>query len=521
MIEQLDTVLIQQIVTALPAPQLVFNPFLLVGLIIWFNVCLDSVQRVQINPGIPASYRLPAMVAAIVLGPFVVIAALLLAGAQERLTQPRRSLAERLQARLKAWRGERNEDKGSEIKLVSQSGRTLAEVFGEGADQNANKIIRLTHRLMNRALTEKASDVLIDPTEKNDYAVRFRVDGVFRNIEQIDADTAQQLISSIKAVANMDIAERRRPQDGAFVVQAPAGSYSCRIASAGVVGGEKISVRIHDQSAGRLTFETIGLTPQQRGIVQEALARPSGMILVCGPTGSGKTSTLYAMLNAIDRNARNVITVEDPIEYILPGTSQIEVNTRAGITFGSTLRGILRQAPDVICVGEIRDNETAGIAVSAAQTGHLLLATIHSHSNAAAIVRLLDLGVSPLLIGSGLTLVISQRLVRRLCAHCREAVPPPPEAAHYVASVQGVNEPVIYNARGCAHCQGTGFAGRQAIFDILSVDDALKSNLTSNQQIATRFLRDSAEARSRVLEEEAWRLVAQGVTSLDEMGRTL
>ena len=316
----------------------------------------------------------------------------------------------------------------------------------------------------------------------------------------------------------MDISEKRRPQDGSFIAKTANGTVSFRVASAGAVGGEKLSIRVLSQNTGVYTLENIGLSEKHRTVIRETLAKPSGMILMCGPTGSGKTTTLYAMLNEIDLFLRNVITVEDPIEYVLPSASQIEVNPKADITFASALRSILRQDPDVICVGEIRDEETAGIALRAAQTGHLVLATVHSNSNASALIRLLDLGVSSLLLAEGLSLLVSQRLFRLLCDNCK--VPAKLSAVQIRDFTQKkVNYRHIYQAKGCEKCHGTGYKGRSAIFDILALDDNLKASIANNQLLITQLKEEGDKRGQSNMQKQGLRNVVMGITSLDEIKR--
>jgi general secretion pathway protein E len=274
------------------------------------------------------------------------------------------------------------------------------------------------------------------------------------------------------------------------------------------------------QNAGIFKLDNIGLTEKQKTTIKNAVNKPSGMILMCGPTGSGKTTTLYAMLNEIDLFLRNVITVEDPIEYVLPNASQIEVNPKADITFASTLRSILRQDPDVICVGEIRDEETAAIALRAAQTGHLVLATIHCESNASAMIRLMDLGVSSLLLSSGLSLLVSQRLLRLLCKYCKQ----PAEISQtqiYDFRKRNINYRNIYQSKGCEKCYGTGYKGRTAIFDILALDDKLKASIANNTLSVTQLRQDGDQRGRSNLQKQGLKKVVSGVTSLEELRRVV
>jgi type II secretory ATPase GspE/PulE/Tfp pilus assembly ATPase PilB-like protein len=343
---------------------------------------------------------------------------------------------------------------------------------------------------------------------------------VLRETNQLEASTCQAIVNSIKAISNMDISERRRPQDGAFVAKIPDGTVSFRVASAGVLNGEKLSIRILKQDASIYTLESVGMTEKQRNIVESAIKKPSGMILLCGPTGSGKTTTLYAMLNKIDFYTRNVITVEDPIEYVLPNTSQIEVNPKAGITFAKSLRSILRQDPDVIVVGEIRDEETAVIGLQASQTGHLVLATVHSNSPASAMIRLLDLSVTPLMLATGLSLIISQRLIRRLCKYCKAPAKLSQEQLR-IFEKKKVNYANIYDPVGCEHCYGTGYYGRIGIYDMLTLDDELKNSLSNNKLPIDQLRKDGDTRGKSNMRKQALFKVVTGMTSIDEMQRVV
>ncbi|MEN6334499.1 MAG: GspE/PulE family protein, partial [Phycisphaerales bacterium] len=372
------------------------------------------------------------------------------------------------------------------------------------------------------ALDRRASDILIDPRDESSYSVRLRIDGTLRTVEELDADKCRAVINSIKAVSGMDISERRRPQDGGFMARRGSVTASFRVASAGALQGEKLSVRVLNQSAGTLKLADMGLPEKQLAVLRSQIQKPAGMILVCGPTGSGKTTTLYAMLNEIDRFTRNVITVEDPIEAVLPEASQIEVNPKADITFASTLRSVLRQDPDVICVGEIRDEETAEIALRAAQTGHLVMATLHCESNATAIVRLLDLGISPLLLSAGLNLLVSQRLVRCLCEECRT---PAKLSDSQILNLRkkGIEPQGIFDAVGCDRCDDTGYFGRTAILDLMAVDDAMRNEIAKNkgESLIGRLRAQDSQKGVTDLRKAGLRKVVAGVTSLEEIKRVV
>lgn len=345
-----------------------FNPIRLICLVGWVYLCLYFVQRVQFGALVPKRYKAMANVAAIFVGPILLFVLLILDIARKS-SQSSLSffevVREQLQIIIANIRSSRffGSKDDSAIKLFDSSGRSIKEIYGHSRSSRDIRILDLTEEIITKALRERASDILIDPKDGSIYVIRLRVDGMLRVVDQIEAETCQAVINSIKVVSSMDIAERRRPQDGAFVAKTSGGTVSFRVASAGVLNGEKLSVRVLSQNAGAFTLDNIGLSEKQRTTIREEVAKPAGMILMCGPTGSGKTTTMYAMLNEIDLFTRNVITVEDPIEYVLPDASQIEVNPKADITFAKALRSLFRQDPDVICVGEIRDEETAEIAL--------------------------------------------------------------------------------------------------------------------------------------------------------------
>lgn len=405
--------------------------------------------------------------------------------------------------------------------MLDSSGRSIDEICGHGdAKRVDTRILSLTEATICDALDRRASDILIDPKDQSTYTIRLRIDGALRIVKELDADTSRAVINSIKVVAAMDIAERRRPQDGGFMARRGEVAASFRVASAGAMQGEKLSIRVLNKDAGTFTLADMGLPEKQLALFRSQIEKPAGMILVSGPTGSGKTTTMYAMLNEIDRFTRNVITVEDPIEAVLPQASQIEVNTKAEITFAKTLRSVLRQDPDVISVGEIRDEETAEIALRAAQTGHLVTATIHCESNATAIIRLLDLKISPLLLSAGLNLLVSQRLVRRLCDQCKGP-------AHLSDSQidgfrkKGIDAQRIFAAVGCKYCDHTGYRGRIAILDLMVVDATLRNEIAKSGSLIERMRTQESQKGLAELRKAGLRKVVAGVTSLDEIKRVV
>ncbi len=502
-----------------------FNPIKLVCFVGWVYLCLYFVQRVQFSPLVPKNYKSIASVATLFLGP-ILLFVLLIVNVTRESYEGRRNIFEILKEQLQSVStGVRSLHFASTgktaLRLLDSSGRSITEIYGHGKGKREDShTLELTERIVADALEERASDILIDPKNELIYTVRFRVDGVLRMVKQLEPTVCQAVINSIKAVSNMDIAERRRPQDGAFLAKTGDGTVFFRVASAGAVSGEKLSIRVLNQNAGMFTLESVGLTEKQRTVIENMIAKPTGMVLMCGPTGSGKTTTLYAMLNKIDLFTRNVITVEDPIEYVLPNASQIEVNPKADITFAKSLRSILRQDPDVICVGEIRDEETAAIALRASQTGHLVLGTIHSDSNASALVRLLDLNVTPLLLSSGLDILVSQRLVRQLCTNCKV----PAELSQnqiYDFRKKGINYKNIFQAKGCNQCHETGYRGRIAVFDILILNEELKADIANNRLSVTQLKKEGDKKGKSNLRKQGLKTVVSGITSLEELKRVI
>ena len=513
--------------TASSDGSLYFNPIKLVVLCGWVYLCLYFVQQVQYSLLVPPKYKTIAKLSALFIGPILFFIFLIVDIHHQVSSEGHKSIPEVIKQRIRNAFATRSPlgfirpQEEPAIKLLDTSGTELKQIYGHGKSKREDRhILDYTENIIYDALQEQASDILIDPKDDSTYTIRFRVDGVLRIVEQPDADKCQAVINSIKAVSNMDISERRRPQDGAFIAQTADGTASFRVASAGVVSGEKLSVRVLSKKAGMYTLDNIGLSDKYRATIKEEITRPSGMILMCGPTGSGKTTSLYAMLNEIDLYTRNVITVEDPIECVLPNASQIEVNPKAGITFAKSLRSILRQDPDVISVGEIRDEETAEIALRASQTGHLVFATIHSYSNESAMVRLLDLGVTPVLISSGLDLVISQRLLRQLCDECKR---PAQLTEKQIGDFRRkkIDHKHLFRAVGCEECHGTGYLRRTAIFDMLVVDSKIKASIVSSGAWINELRRAGDEQGKSHLRKQGLKLVLSGVTSLEELKRVV
>lgn len=504
-----------------------FSPIRFLVLVVWVYLCLYSVPRVESSSLVPKTWKTAAKLATLVAGPFLLMGIAFHHWLKEpRGSRPslwetaREGVGHGFSGLRDRLRPAPHQDRS--IQLLDSLGRTIDQITGHGDGQpQDNRILNLTEQIIANALQQRASDILIDPKDSATYTLRLRIDGILKPVQDLNAVTCKAVINSIKAVSNMDIAEKRRPQDGAFVAQKGDLTASFRVASAGVVNGEKLAIRVLSQQAGAYKLDQTGLTAKQLAAIREMMDKPSGMILVCGPTGSGKTTTLYGMLNELDRLTRNVITVEDPIEAVLPHTSQIEINAKADITFAKALRSILRQDPDVICVGEIRDEETAEIALRASQTGHLVLATIHCDSNAAAVVRLLDLGVSPLLISSGLSALLSQRLLRCLCENCKRPANFSQIKTRELAKNQ-IDCGSVFEPAGCENCHGTGYFGRTAIGDLILVDEQFRARIAQNTSVLAEELRAHGTQKGRsTLHKQGLRKVVEGLTSLQELKRVV
>ena len=403
-----------------------------------------------------------------------------------------------------------------DIVILNNSGKEMA-----AAHNTANAhVIDSVKKMLYDAINRRSSDIFIDP--KDDASViRFRVDGMIRIYDTLLSDQASAAISLIKVASGMDIAEKRRPQDGSFSVICNGTSTSFRVATVGVYSGEKITIRVIASENSHRELEDIGLTPAQLTLIRSGIKLPSGMILMCGPTGSGKTSTLYSMLGAIDYTMKNVISIEDPIERVVPNISQMEVNVKADITFASLLRNCLRQNPDIICVGEIRDEETAEIAAHAAQTGHLIIATLHSNDNIGTIIRLTDLGIPLRSIASCLHLIISQRLVRLLCPHCKKPLDTqltPDQLAF--CEQYSIDPSVLYTAPGCPDCDHTGFAGRKAVFEMLTMSHELRAIMESSDSSVSAIQEyiEQNQGENSIL-AITWRMLQNGEIPLEEFER--
>lgn len=393
----------------------------------------------------------------------------------------------------------------------------------ESGDDEA-PVIRFVNSLLFRAVKEKASDIHIEPFEKF-VAVRFRIDGILYDIYQAPKQLAAAIASRIKVMAELNIAEKRVPQDGRVKIKIAGREIDIRLSCVPVQAGERLVMRLLDKSSVVLDLKTLGFGEDQRATIADLTNRKYGIFLVTGPTGSGKSTTLAACLKNINSPERNIITVEDPIEYQIPGVGQIAVNAKVGLSFASGLRAILRQDPDVVMVGEIRDHETADIAINASLTGHLVLSTLHTNDAPGAITRLIDMGTEPFLVSSSIVGVLAQRLIRRVCPTCAEAVEPTDEelkaadlSLEILRTQFGADKPVIRKPKGCSECRDTGYKGRSAIHEIMVISDEIRALILKRMDAGT-IRRQAVSEGMTSLRDSAVKKLLAGQTSLEEILR--
>ena len=395
----------------------------------------------------------------------------------------------------------------------------LAEAEDLLADSDDAPIIRFLNAIFFEAVQEGASDIHIEPYEDS-LVVRFRLDGALQERITTKSTLTSLLISRVKVMARLDIAEKRVPQDGRIMLRLGARKVDLRVSTMPTAYGERVVMRLLDKKQSRLNLEVLGMPSATLDIFRAAVGSPNGIVLVTGPTGSGKTTTLYGAMGELDKAAQNIMTVEDPLEYYMHGISQTQINQRAGLTFARGLRAILRQDPDIVMIGEIRDGETAQIAVQASLTGHLVLSTLHTNSAVGAVTRLKDMGVEPYLLASSLQAMLAQRLLRRLCPHCKESHKPTNADLDLLhAHLPDAKVGILYEAKGCKKCHGLGFSGRQGVFEMVRVDDGLRSLITmgaSEQDMANHAFENGSVS----LAQAAFSTVLSGVTSLKEAIRT-
>ncbi len=380
-------------------------------------------------------------------------------------------------------------------------------------------IIRLVNRLMVQAFRERASDIHVEPYP-NDMKIRFRVDGILHDVLNLPKRLHPAVVSRIKVMATLNIAEKRLPQDGRIGIKLGDHSIDLRISTVPTVNGERVVMRILDKTSVLLGLEELGYYPDDLAIIEHLIKQEHGIILVTGPTGSGKTTSLYSMLNKINSPDKNILTIEDPIEYQLKGIGQIPVNVKVGLTFASGLRSIVRQDPDVILVGEIRDLETAEIAIQAALTGHLVFSTLHTNDSASAITRLIDMGIEPFLVTSSVNAIVAQRLARKICPVCKQQYFPESETLLEIGLSQEMlgKEGFLWRGAGCKDCLGTGYKGRTGIYEILTISDSIKTTILKSSD--SNIIKKQGVAEGlHTLREDGARKVEDGITTIEEVLR--
>lgn len=377
-------------------------------------------------------------------------------------------------------------------------------------------VIRYANGLIREAIAKSASDIHIEPYEKS-LRMRIRLDGKLHELPSPSWKLRRAITSRIKVMANLDLAEHRVPQDGRILVKYQGRTVDLRVSTTPTIYGEKVVMRILDKSAVSLDIEKLGMDERAVKNFEETINLPYGLLLVTGPTGSGKTTTLYSALTRINRPDINIMTIEDPVEFDFPGINQVTIKEKIGLTFASTLRSFLRQDPDVIMVGEVRDKETADIAIRASLTGHLVLSTLHTNDAPSAITRLQDMGVEPYLIASSLVLVMAQRLVRRICEKCKEKIKISKDILKKVGLDPSIfNETVFYKGKGCSRCSNTGYKGREGVFEVMSVSPAIREMIVEGKSLD--MIRDTARKEGMfTLREAAIEKLKAGLTTLDEV----
>ncbi|NYF09617.1 type IV pilus assembly protein PilB [Leifsonia sp. AK011] len=402
----------------------------------------------------------------------------------------------------------------SAAELVRQQGVTEAR-------EDDAPIVRFVNLLISQGIQDLASDIHIEPAEY-DMGVRYRIDGVMHEMQRAPKNIQNGVISRLKIMADIDIAERRKPQDGRMSVSHGGRKIDLRVATLPTVWGEKVVMRILDNNSSTMDMSELALLPANFEAYRRSYSKPYGMILVTGPTGSGKSTTLYTTLHAVARPEINVITVEDPVEYRMAGINQVQVNPKAGLTFASALRSILRSDPDVVLLGEIRDHETAQIAIEASLTGHLVLSTLHTNDAPSAVTRLTEMDIEPFLVGSALDCVVAQRLARRLCERCREPYHHDPAEIANLGFGYQLGQPMgqLYRPVGCASCSNTGYRGRLALHEVMTVTEEIE-RLAVARASSAEIARTARSQGMHTLRQDGWAKAQMGLTSIEEILRVV
>ncbi|MBF0479435.1 MAG: Flp pilus assembly complex ATPase component TadA [Candidatus Omnitrophica bacterium] len=405
-----------------------------------------------------------------------------------------------------------------EFELVSQKEEDDANSGGEAVDESEKApIIRMVNLILKEALRQRASDIHIEPMEEC-VRVRYRIDGVLRDVLTIPKKNQNAMATRIKIMSRLDITVNQAPQDGRFKLTLKEKSVDFRVSILPATFGPKVVMRILDRSKLAVGVDGLGLTPKALQLIKDGIKKPFGMMLVTGPTGSGKSTTLYSIVNELNTVERNIITVEDPVEYLLEGLTQIQAMPEIGLTFAEGLRSILRQSPDVVMVGEIRDGETADIAIKASLTGQLVLSTLHTNDAAGALTRLVDMGVEPFLVASSLVLVTAQRLCRRICPHCKAEIKIDPDVLKRLGDIVP-KDSIFYQGKGCEQCKNTGYTGRLCITEVLDIDDEIRMMLLQGKT-SDEIKKYSREKKGMAtLYQDAMAKCLQGITSLEEVFR--
>jgi general secretion pathway protein E len=430
------------------------------------------------------------------------------------LVRPR-DLAERLEAvfgTIEGAAGEQGENTGG-IEFLQDDEEDVEHLRDMASEA---PVIRLVNQMLSRAVEQRASDIHVEPFE-NELRLRYRIDGVLHDVDSPPRSMSAAVISRIKLMAKLNIAERRLPQDGRIKIRLVGREIDLRVSSLPTLYGESVVMRILDRSSIKIDLSTLGMPEDVLRTFTHMIEQPHGLLLVTGPTGSGKTTSLYGALDKINSPELKIITIEDPVEYQLRGVNQIHVRSQIGLTFASGLRSIVRQDPDVIMVGEIRDAETAEIAIQAALTGHLVFSTLHTNDAPGAISRLLDMGVEDYLLASSLLGVMAQRLVRNLCVRCKKPVTVEPEMLRDMNLTPGA-APTIYEQGGCRECAGTGYRGRSGIYELLEIDEQIRRLILARTP-ADQIKAAAVTRGMRTLRDDGWRKVAEGVTTTAEVLR--
>ena len=411
------------------------------------------------------------------------------------------------------------EEMKREVRQGDEESTFSSSTLGDDADAQSAPTVRLVNSIIERAATERASDIHIEPRE-TDVHVRMRIDGIMRTILTVPKELQQSVIARLKIMGTMNTSERRIPQDGRANVRIKKQDIDLRISTLPTIHGETVVIRLLEKDENLLEAGGIGLVGDDLAKYRTLIRSSNGMVLIVGPTGSGKSSTMYTMIRELNTDAVNLVTLEDPVEYNINGVNQVQINEKVGMTFAGALRAVLRQDPDIVAVGEIRDGETAEIAMRAAITGHLVLSTVHTYDAASTIDRLIDIGVEPYLIASGVRGIVSQRLVRCVCPHCREAYAPDPEEFEAIGMPYDP-EAKFYRGTGCPMCFNTGYRGRTGVFEILMLDRDLRSRITGGATRAALQEAIEATGKHKSMLQGLQRLVLEGTTTAEEARKTM